>query len=123
KVLNNLGAAHSLLGAHQQALASYAQAEAAYRRLGLDDATAEPRANRGIELLALGRTRQALAALSSAERAFAVSGDRLWAAQCAGFGAQAYAQLGQLGDALRVLRPAREMLKSLGADAEAARLQ
>ena len=123
KVLNNLGAAHSLLGAHQQALASYAQAEAAYRRLGLDDATAEPRANRGIELLALGRTRQALAALSSAERAFAGSGDRLWAAKCAGFSAQAYAQLGQLGDALRVLRPAREMLKSLGADAEAARLQ
>ncbi|HEV2869909.1 MAG TPA: CHAT domain-containing protein, partial [Actinomycetota bacterium] len=106
-----------------EALASYARSEAAFRRLGLDDATAEPRANRGIELLALGRARQALTALSSAERSFAAAGDRLWAAKCAGYSAQAHAQLGQLGDALRVLRPAWETLTSLGAGAEAARLQ
>jgi tetratricopeptide (TPR) repeat protein len=123
KVLNNLGAAHSLLGAHEEALACYARSEAAYRGLDMHDATAEPRANRGIELLALGRARQALTALLRAEQSFAAVGDRLWAAKCAGFCAQAYAQLGQLGDALRVLRPARETLQALGADAEAARLQ
>jgi tetratricopeptide (TPR) repeat protein len=123
KVLNNLGAAHSLLGAHEEALASYARSEAAYRGLGLHDATAEPRANRGIELLALGRARKALTALSSAEQSFTAVGDRLWAAKCAGYRAEAYAQLGQLGDALRVLAPAMDTLKSLGAEAEAARLQ
>jgi CHAT domain-containing protein/tetratricopeptide (TPR) repeat protein len=123
KVLNNLGAAHSLLSEHEEALGCYARSEAAYRGLGLHHATAEPRANRGIELLALGRAREALAALSSAEQSFAAAGDRLWAAKCAGYCAEAYAQLGQLGDALRVLRPARETLASLGAEAEAARLQ
>ena len=123
KVLNNLGAAHSLLSEHEEALGCYARSEAAYRGLGLHHATAEPRANRGIELLALGRAREALAALSSAEQSFAAAGDRLWAAKCAGYCAEAYAQLGQLGNALRVLRPARETLASLGAEAEAARLQ
>ena len=63
RALNNLGAAHSLLGAHEEALESYARSAAAYRRIGMDDATAEPRANRGIELLALGRPREALTAL------------------------------------------------------------
>ena len=120
---NNLGAAYGLLGEHEQELEAYGRAEAAYAALGQDEATAQPRANRGSTLLELGRAREALAALTGARRSFAAAGDRLWAAKCAGIEAQAYSQLGQLGEALRVLRPARETLEALGAEAEAARLQ
>lgn len=50
-------------------------------------------------------------------------GDRLYAALCQGFLAQAHHQLGELMEALAVLEPARVTLDELGASAEADRLQ
>ena len=89
----------------------------------MHEATARPLANRGVELLALGRPREALQALSRAGELFLAAGDRLFAAQCQGDRAQAHRQLGELVDALRLLEPARRTLEELGAAAEAARLQ
>lgn len=121
--LNNIGAAYSLLGDHERALESYAQAEVDYVALDMRAETAQPLANRGICLLALGRPRNALRVLTEAADIFAEAGDRLWAAACAGFVARAHQQLGELVDALRVLEPARVTLDQIAADAEAARIQ
>jgi CHAT domain-containing protein len=121
--LNNIGAAYSLVGDHERALDSYAQAEFDYLALDMRVETAQPLANRGICLLAVGRPRDALRALGAAADIFTEAGDRLWAAACAGFIARAHMQLGELVDALRVLEPARATLDQLAAHAEAARIQ
>jgi tetratricopeptide (TPR) repeat protein len=121
--LNNLGVAYSFLGEHERTIEAYAGAEAAYTRLGLPAETAMPRANRGIELLQLGRAREARDVLLSASDMFAAAGDRLWTAKCAGSIGQAQLQLGELVDALQVLEPARTTLDELGAGPEAARVQ
>ncbi len=119
----NLGVAHGFLGQHAKALAAYARAETAYRALGMMQELVRPMCNRGVELLELGRAREALTVLRAAGVALTEQGDRLWGAKCAGDIAQAHRQLGQLFDALRALEPARVTLDQLGAQAEAARLQ
>ncbi len=118
---NNLGAMYCLLGDHEQSLAAYAVAEEAYRELGLRDELAQPQANRGIALLALGQPREALGPLRSASALFTESGDPLWEAKCNGYIAQAHQQLGELLDALRMLHRSQVTLHELGADAELAR--
>ena len=72
--IDNMGTAYGLLGEHERALRAYAQAEREYRELGLIAEAARPQANRGVELLALGRAREALADLSSAIAGFLESG-------------------------------------------------
>ena len=121
--LNNLGATYSQVGDQERALEAYAQAQAGYLALGMRADTAQPLANRGICLLALGRPRDALEVLRAAADIFTDTGDRLWAAKCAGVMARAHQQLGELVDALRVLEPARVTLDQLAAHAEAARIQ
>jgi tetratricopeptide (TPR) repeat protein len=120
---NNLGATYSQVGNQERALEAYARAEADYLALGMRQDTAQPLANRGICLLALGRPRDALRVLKAAAGIFTEGGDRLWAAKVAGIIARAHQQLGELVEALKVLRPARETLGQLGAHAEAARIQ
>lgn len=122
-IQENLGVAYGFLGEHESALKSYRESEGIYRVLGMDDETARPLANRGIELLALGRGREALAVLRSAAQVFESSGDRLWAAKCQGHVAQAHQQVGELLSALEVLEPARTIMEDLGAGTEAVRLQ
>ncbi len=122
-VHENLGVACGFLGEHERALDAYHTAESAYRSLELEEETRRPRANRGIELLALGRGREALEVLLTAESDFARGGDRMWAAKCAGHAAQAHQQVGELLAALRAVARARAVLDELGAEAEAARLQ
>ncbi len=121
--LNNLGATYSQVGDQERALDAYARAEAGYLALGMRTDTAQPLANRGICLLALGRPRDALEVLRAAAEIFTEAGDRLWAAKCAGVIARAHQQLGELVAALRVLEPARVTLDHLAAHAEAARIQ
>ena len=120
---NNLGATYSQVGDQERALAAYARAEADYLALGMRQDTAQPLANRGICLLALGRPRDALQVLKAAAGIFTEGGDRLWAAKVAGIIARAHQQLGELVDALKALEPASETLGQLGAHAEAARIQ
>ncbi|MFP5281977.1 MAG: CHAT domain-containing protein [Actinomycetes bacterium] len=121
--LENVGVAYGFTGEHERALAAYAQAEQSYRELGRVDETARPRANRGIELLELGRSEEALEVLRSAEAVFASGGDRLWSAKCRGYIAQALEQHGELREALQLLESARVTLEELGAEVEAARLR
>ncbi len=120
--LGNVGVAYSFIGEHQESLRAYAASEAAYAELGMLVQVAQQRANRGIELLALGRAREAQGTLLAAHDDFRESGDRLWAAKCAVHLADAHAQLGELVDALRVLESARSELHDLGASAEEARV-
>ena len=63
KAWNNLGVAHSFLGDHDETIEAYAIAEARYTSLGLIAAAAKTCANRGIELLEVGRAPEALGAL------------------------------------------------------------
>lgn len=121
--LENVGVAYGFVGEHERALEAYAMAESCYLALDMVEETARPRANRGVELLELGRGREALSVLRSAEAVFAEAGDRLWSAKCLGHVAQALEQVGELRAALEVLEPARITLDELGAEAEAARLR
>ena len=120
---DNLGVAHGLCGDHEAALAASARAEADYLALGLHAESARPLANRGVELLALGRPREALAAFTRATATFEEHGDLFFAAKCRGDTAQAHRQLGELVEALRLLGSARATLLELGAGPEAARLE
>ncbi len=122
-VQENIGVALGFLGDHERALEAYQRSEEAYEALGLDDESARPMANRGIELIALGRGREALTVLGAAAAGFERSGDRLWSAKCLGHAAQAHQQLGELLTALQTLGAARETLQQLGAEVEGARLQ
>ncbi len=118
----NVGVAYSFTGEHDRSLEAYARSEAAFQELGMDVHVAQQQANRGIELLALGRPRQACQSLHLARESFAAAGDRLWSAKCAANLADALQQLGDLVEALRVLHEARTELAALGASAEEARV-
>lgn len=122
-LLENVGVAHGFLGDHQRALEAYGEAASTYSALGLEEDTARPLANRGIELLELGRGREALAVLLDAADRFQQHGDRLWAAKCRGHIAQAHRQLGELLAALDAIAAARPTLDELGAETESVRLQ
>ncbi len=119
--LGNVGVAHSFTGRHERALECYASSEAAYANLDMAVHVAQQRANRGIELLALGRAREATESLEAARVAFDGAGDRLWSAKCAVHLAEALHQLGSLVEALTVLETARATLAGLGAHAEEVR--
>ncbi len=121
--LDNLGVACGFIGQHERALEAYVRAETAYLALGMPEETGRPLANRGIELLELGRPREALDVLRRAAAVFTEAGDRLWSAKCLGDIAQAHQHLGEYVEALRLLESARATLDELGADAEAARLR
>ncbi len=118
---DNIGVATGLLGEHERAIAAFERSEEVYRSLGMPDEVARPMANRGLELLRLGRAREARAVLGAAAAAFDGAGDRLWSAKCLAYLAQAHQQLGELVQALRALESTRVVMDELGAQAEAAR--
>ncbi len=119
----NLGVAHGFIGQHDLALENYHRAEQAYLRLGMHAESARSRANRGVELVALGRLREALSDLLHAEEMFNASGDVLFSAQCRGEAAKVHCQLGEFAQALELLEQARQSLDHLGATVEADRMQ
>lgn len=119
----NLGAAFGFTGQHQRALDAYAEASSEYVALGMESETARPLGNRGIELLQLGRAREAVADLSAAAETLTVSGDRLFVALTLSHRARAHQQLGDFSQALTVLAAAREIFAGLGETAESNRLQ
>ena len=121
--MDNLGAAYGYTGDHDRALEAYAAARAAYVQLGLDEEAARPLANRAVELLALGRPREAMADLLAANEVFLAADDLVFAAQCQGDLATAHRQLGEFSVALAILEQARRSLDELGAHAEADRLR
>ena len=121
--MDNLGAAYGYTGDHDRALTAYAAARTAYLELGLDEEAARPLANRAVELLALGRPREAMTDIHAASAVFLAADDLLFAAQCLGDLAAAHRQLGEFTEALAVLEEARLSLDELGAHAEADRLR
>ena len=120
--LGNVGVAHSFLGSHDESRICYDQSAAIYAELGMPIQVAQQRANSGIELLALGRARDALDALLRSEQEFRDGGDPLWAAKCSVHVADAHRQLGDVVPALAALHRAGPELLELGAVAEEARV-
>lgn len=118
---DNIGVASGLLGEHEPAIAAFERSEEVYRALGMPEEVPRPMANRGLELLRLGRAREARDALAVAGDTLAQAGDRLWSAKVRGWLAQAHQQLGELVAALRALESTRATMDELGADAESAR--
>ncbi len=92
--LENLGVGHGYLGDHAAALDAYAEAEEAYRRLGMDEDVPRPLGNRGVELVEVGRFAEALEALQQAAAGFDEQDDRLFAAKCLAYQAKAHVRLG-----------------------------
>ena len=121
---NNLGATYCLVGDHERSMDAYAACRADLRRPG----TVRPRrrSRRQIEASPCwrwgARARRCRSCATQSET-FAEDGDRLWAAKCDGYVAQAHQQLGELVARIRLLHRSRAVLDELGAHAEAARTQ
>src|SRR5262249_23419364 len=113
----NLGVSLSFTGDHTSSVAAYARSEALYRPLGMTVQIAQQQANTGIEMLALGRAREAAEALEAARRTFAEAGDVLWTAKCAGHLAEARQQRGDLVGSIELLEEHLPVLNELGARA------
>jgi tetratricopeptide (TPR) repeat protein len=118
----NMGVAFGFTGAHERALESYRTAESAYVELDLPSDLARVQANRGIELIDIGRPEEGLAALSKSARQFEEDNDRLWYGKCLGHQAKACLMLGRYDEALVLAEDARIRLEDFGAQAESARL-
>ena len=73
---DNIGVATGFLGEHERAISAFERSEEVYRSLGMPDEVARPMANRGVELLRLGRAREARAVLGVAAEAFAALCDQ-----------------------------------------------
>ncbi len=119
----NLGVATGFTGHHEEALAAYERAEQAYRSVGGLDDLARCRANRGVELVAIGRAVEGLDALLSASSMFTEAENRLSYAQCIGHAAEAELLLGLYAASLERFREAERLLDELGAVTEANRLR
>jgi CHAT domain-containing protein/tetratricopeptide (TPR) repeat protein len=120
--LENLGVAYGYTDAHELALVCYARAETVYRSLDMPADMARVQANRGIELVEVGRAADGLALLQMSATQFEAEGDRLWFGKCLGHQAGAHMALGNYLQALSLLEQARRCLAELGAEAEATRL-
>lgn len=92
--LENIGVGRGYLGHHEAALAAYERAESVYQANGLEDEVARPMANRGVELVAMGRLEEAINTLRTAALEFDRQGDRLFAARCLAYEARAQMLLG-----------------------------
>lgn len=119
----NLGVANGFTGHHDEALAAYERAEEVYRSVGGVDDLARCRANRGIELVAIGRAVEGLDALLSASSMFTEADNRMGYAQCIGHAAEAELLLGLYAASLERFRQAGGLLDELGAITEASRLR
>jgi CHAT domain-containing protein/tetratricopeptide (TPR) repeat protein len=118
----NMGVAFGFTGAHERALQSYRTAETTYSELGLASDLARVQANRGIELIEVGRPAEGLDALSNSATQFATDNDRLWHGKCLGHQAKACLMLGRYDEALVLAEDARVHLEEFGAQGESARL-
>ncbi len=119
----NLGVACGFTGQHRRALEAYEVAEAGYLEIGGSDDMARCRANRGVELVAIGRAVEGLEVLQSAASMFDELDDRLSYAQCLGHVADAELLLGLYAAALTRYERARTLLDDLEARTEACRIR
>jgi len=121
--LENLGVAAGFTGRHEQALDAYQQAEELYRSIGDAEDVARCQANRGVELVAMGRALDGLSVLEAAAEAFLVAGNRLDHAKCLGHAVDAELLLGRYSRCLERSETARLALADLGARSERCRVE
>ncbi len=121
--LENLGVASGFTGQHERALEAYRDAERAYAEIGLEPEVARARANRGVELVAVGRATEGLDLLVTAAKTFETGGDQLSFAKCLGHQGDAEMLLGRYSSGLTTYERAQQMLDELGARTEANRLR
>ena len=108
--LENLGVGRGYLGDHVEALDAYAEAEAVYRAMGLEEDIPRPLANRGVELLELGRLTEAIGALREAAVLFEQHNDMLSIARCLVYEARAQILAGNYLDSAAALDAADNCL-------------
>ena len=121
--LENIGVGQGYLGQHAGALEAYERAEAVYRENGLDGEVARPMANRGVELVELGRLDEAVTVLRMAALDFDAQGENLFAAKCLAYEARAQMLLGNYVGSAAASDRAAEYLSGHDATTEYARTQ
>lgn len=121
--LENLGVGRGYLGDHIEALSAYEQAEAVYRRLGMEEDIARPMANRGVELIELGRLPVAIEALRSAAVRFEEHGDVLSMARCLVYEARAQLLSGDYVASATAVEAAGQALGTHAGGIDDARMQ
>ncbi len=114
----NCGACHELKGDYDAALQAFAQAEARYVELGLDEFAADIQLNRGVVFLKLGLSAPALAAFEDAHRRFGAAGQTLKDAWALINAADAHLMLGNYTQSLQWFAEARRNIEPLEASAD-----
>jgi CHAT domain-containing protein/tetratricopeptide (TPR) repeat protein len=119
----NLGVCHGYLGHHSAALDAYAHAETAYRSLGMHDEVPRPMANRGVELIEVGRPYESIPALQEAARGFEANGDHLYVAKCLAYLARAQLLCGSYLEAAAATQRATAYLEGQDTTTDYARIE
>lgn len=119
----NLGVCHGYLGHHSAALDAYAHAETAYRSLGMHDEVPRPMANRGVELIEVGRPHESIPALQEAARGFESNGDHLYVAKCLAYLARAQLLCGSYLEAAAATQRAAAYLEGQDTTTDYARIE
>jgi len=114
----NLGMCYVEKGQPDLALQALAQAEAEFLRVDSDYGAGGVSNNRGVLLLTLGRTREALLAFTAAATHFDASGDALESAQALLNAGYAHCSLGAFSAGLADMQQAGKRLHALDASAD-----
>ena len=111
----NRGVCFETIGRYEDALESYALAEAYFTALGITDRIGDLSNNRGIVLVHLGRVAEALEAFESAARVWAEAGFTLLQAQTLSNIGEAHLVLGNYTRSLNAFEQARRLFDPLEA--------
>lgn len=115
----NMGSCYWHMGSHQPALASFASAEAGFRRMGAHDRLPAVANNRGLVLMEMGRVREAMEAFLLTAQASEVAQAPVPLGQALANAARANSLLGEFEHALARFTRSRKILKGLAATDEA----
>ncbi|MBN4047383.1 CHAT domain-containing protein [Acidimicrobiaceae bacterium AH-315-P05] len=122
-LLENTGIALGLSGQHRAAMNSYTEAAIAFDAVGTIADTRRIRANKGVELLEVGRFSEAIGVLAAVAEEFAADGDKWWYGVASGWLARAHLGMGATERAIEVAQRALDTLSEVGATAEILRVR
>lgn len=115
----NMGSCYWHMGSHQPALASFASAEAGFRRMGAFHRLPAVANNRGLVLMEMGRVREAMEAFLLTARAAETAQTPVPRGQALANAARANSLMGEFEQALARFAESRKILKGLSATDEA----
>jgi tetratricopeptide (TPR) repeat protein len=115
----NMGSCYWHMGSHASALASFAAAEAGFRRIGAFHRLPAVANNRGLVLMEMGRIREAMEAFLLTAQAAEAAQTRVPQGQALANAARANTLMGEFGHALARFAESRRILKGLAATDEA----